>query len=132
MAKAEYVVPYLGQYRHRVAISNQCLLNISDTHVTLIAKDYRDKAIKKPAILEGHEFLRRFCMHILPRRFVKIRRYGIYNHTTKGNLELQFKPEEKPEIVVAESKPEKETAQERLKRLTGFDIYHCPACKKAK
>ncbi len=132
MAKAEYVIRYLGQYTHRVAISNQCLLNISDTHVTFIAKDYRDKAIKKPAILDGHEFLRRFCMHILPRRFVKIRRYGIYNHTTKGNMELQFKLEEKPEIVVAESKPEKETAQERLKRLTGFDLYQCPACKKGK
>jgi len=61
---------------------------------------------------------------------VKIRRYGIYNHTTKGNLELQFKPEEKPEIVVAESKSEKETAQERLYRLTGFDVYQCPVCKK--
>lgn len=132
MAKAEYVVRYLGQYSHRVAISNQRLLNISDTHVSFIAKDYRDKAIKKPARLKGGEFLRRFCMHILPRRFVKIRRYGIYNHTTKRNLSLQFKPEEKTDIISAETKPKKETVQERLKRLTGFDIYQCPACKKGK
>lgn len=132
MAKAEYVVRYLGQYSHRVAISNQRLLNISDTHVSFMAKDYRDKAIKKPAHLKGGEFLRRFCMHILPRRFVKIRRYGIYNHTTKRNLSLQFKPEEKTDIISAETKPKKETAQERLKRLTGFDIYQCPACKKGK
>jgi hypothetical protein len=130
MAKAEHVVRYLGQYTHRVAISNQRLLGISDTHVTFMAKDYRDKAIQKPARLEGAEFLRRFCMHILPRRFVKIRRYGIYNHTTKRNLELQFKSEEKPQTVIAEVKPKKETAQERLKRLTGFDVYQCPKCKK--
>ncbi|MFV1975533.1 MAG: IS91 family transposase [Candidatus Scalindua sp.] len=130
MANAEHVVRYLGQYTHRVAISNQRLLNISDTHVTFITKDYRDKAIKKPTILEGVEFLRRFCMHILPRRFVKIRRYGIYNHTTKHNLELQFKPEEKADIVGAEKKPKKETAQERIYRLTGFDVYQCPKCKK--
>jgi hypothetical protein len=115
-----------------VAISNQRLLNISDTHVSFIAKDYRDKAIKKPARLKGGEFLRRFCMHILPRRFVKIRRYGIYNHTTKRNLSLQFKPEEKTDIISAETKPKKETVQERLYRLTGFDIYQCPACKKGK
>jgi hypothetical protein len=46
-----------------------------------IAKDYRDRAIKKPVTMEGTEFLRRFCMHILPKRFVKIRRYGIYDKT---------------------------------------------------
>jgi len=132
MAKADHVVRYLGQYTHRVAISNQRLLNISDTHVRFIAKDYRDKAINKPASLTGAEFLRRFCMHILPRRFVKIRRYGIYNHTTKRNLELQFKPEEKADIISAEKKPKKETAQERLYRLTGFDVYQCPKCKKGK
>ncbi len=132
MANAEHVVRYLGQYTHRVAISNQRLLNISDTHVTFITKDYRDKAIKKQVILEGVEFLRRFCMHILPRQFVKIRRYGIYNHTTKRNLKLQFKKEEKVDIVSAEKKPEKETAQERLYRLTGFDVYQCPVCKKGR
>jgi len=132
MAKADHVVRYLGQYTHRVAISNQRLLNISDTHVRFIAKDYRDKAINKPASLTGAEFLRRFCMHILPRRFVKIRRYGIYNHTTKRNLELQFMPEEKPNLISAEKKPVKETARERLYRLTGFDVYQCPKCKKGK
>jgi len=132
MAKADHVVRYLGQYTHRVAISNQRLLNISDTHVRFIAKDYRDKAINKPASLTGAEFLRRFCMHILPRRFVKIRRYGIYNHTTKRNLELRFKSEEKADIISAEKKPKKETAQERLYRLTGFDVYQCPKCKKGK
>ena len=132
MAKAEHVVRYLGQYTHRVAISNQRLLNITDTHVTFIAKDYRDKALKKPTSLTGAEFLRRFCMHILPQRFVKIRRYGIYNHTTKRNQELQFKAEEKPDIIGDATKPKKETVQERLYRLTGFDVYQCPKCKKGK
>jgi len=51
MAKAEHVIRYLGQYTHRVAITNQRILNITDTHVTFIAKDYRDRAIKKPVAL---------------------------------------------------------------------------------
>jgi hypothetical protein len=75
-----------------VAITNQRILNITDGKVTFVAKDYRDRAIKKPVTLDGIEFLRRFAMHILPKRFVKIRRYGIYNHTTKRNLDLQFVP----------------------------------------
>jgi len=128
LAKADHVIRYLGQYTHRVAIANQRILNISKTHVTFIAKDYRDRAIKKTVTLEGKEFLRRFCLHILPPRFVKIRRYGIYNHTTKRNLDLQFKPEEKPSIL-EDKKPEKESNQQRLKRLTGFDATLCPYCK---
>lgn len=132
LARAEHVIRYLGQYTHRVAISNHRILNITKSHVTFIAKDYRDRAIKKPVSLKGEEFLRRFCQHILPKRFVKIRRYGIYNHTTKQNLDLQFTPQEKPNITGKEipDKTLKETAQERLKRLTGFDVYQCPYCKK--
>lgn len=133
MAKAEHVIRYLGQYTHRVAISNQRLRSMSDTHVTFIAKDYRDRAIKKPKSLRGEEFLRRFCMHILPRRFVKIRRYGIYHHTTKANLDLQFAPEEKSDLCLQEEvKPKMETTQERILRLTGIDVCQCPNCKKGK
>jgi len=88
----------LGQYTHRVAITNQRILNIADGKVTFLAKDYRDRAIKKPVTLDGIEFLKRFTLHILPRRFVKIRRFGIYNHTVKQHLKLQFVPQQKPDI----------------------------------
>ena len=79
--------------------------------------------------LDGVEFLRRFSMHILPRHFVKIRRYGIYNHTTKKNLALQFTVEEKPDIntLIKQQKPE--TNQQRIERLTGVNPCICPVCK---
>ena len=130
LARADHVVKYLGQYTHRVAITNQRILNITDGKVTFIARDYRDRAIKKPVTLDGIEFLRRFAMHILPKRFVKIRRYGIYNHTTKRNLNLQFVPKEKPDIetLVKQTQPP-ETSQKRFERLTGVDPCLCPACK---
>lgn len=130
MAKAEHVIRYLGQYTHRVAITNQRIIDISDTHVTFIAKDYRDYAQKKPVTMEGVEFLKRFCMHIMPERLVRIRRYGIYNHTTIRNLNLQFIPAP----VIAAQKMEKiiETNSERIKRLTGFDAKKCSVCKMGK
>jgi len=133
MASAEHVVKYLGQYTHRVAITNQRILNIADGKVTFIAKDYRDRAIKKPVTLNGAEFLRRFTMHILPKRFVKTRRFGIYNHTVKRNLELQFVPEEKPDIedIIMQQKPP-ETNVERFERLTGVNPCLCPVCKTGK
>ncbi len=129
MAKADHVIKYLGQYTHRIAISNNRILKMSHSHVTFIAKDYRDLAQEKPVTLTGVEFLHRFCQHILPRRFVKIRRYGIYHHTTKRNLKLQFVAEKSMVEKMLSDKKENETSQERIKRLTGFDIGKCPKCK---
>ena len=130
LAKPGHVIRYLGQYTHRVAISNNRILSMNQTHVTFISKDYRDHAKKKPVTLTGLEFLHRFCLHILPKGFVKIRRFGIYNHTTKRNLELQFKPKES--IIETKNPEKKETSQEQIKRLTGFDIGQCPKCKKGR
>ncbi len=133
LASVEHVVKYLGQYTHRVAITNQRILNISDTQVTFIAKDYSDRAVKKPVTLDGVEFLRRFAMHILPRRFVKIRRFGIYNPTLIRNYKLQFVQEEKPDIqTIINKKKGPETKLERLERLTGINPSLCPVCKKGR
>ena len=125
MAKSDHVIQYLGQYTHRVAISNSRILRITDTHLTFIAKDYRERAIPKPVTLDGVEFLRRFCLHVLPKGFVKIRRFGIYNATTKRNLELEFGNETIETIKIKRQ----ETARETLKRLTGIDLSICPVCK---
>jgi hypothetical protein len=130
LAKPEHVIRYLGQYTHRVAITNHRILNISNKEVTFIAKDYRDRAQNKPVSLKGDELLRRFCMHVLPKRFVKIRRFGIYHPTTIRNQALQFVPENKPGIEQLEKPAVMETSAERIKRLTGFDPLLCPVCKK--
>jgi len=124
------VIKYLGEYTHRVAITNQRIMNIAEGKVTFIAKDYRDNAVKKPVTLDGVEFLRRFTLHILPRRFVKIRRFGIYNHTIKRNLALQFSVEEKPDIdAIIKKQLPPETNLQRLERLTGINPCLCPVCK---
>ncbi len=130
LASAGHVVKYLGQYTHRVAITNQRILNIHNDRVTFITKDYRNRAAKKPVTLDGIEFLRRFTMHILPQRFVKIRRFGIYNPTLIRNHKLQFVPEEKPDIqAIVKKQKGTETNLERMERLTGINPCLCPVCK---
>jgi hypothetical protein len=123
-ASPEHVVKYLAQYTHRIAISNQRIINISEQQVTFMHKDYRDGARKKPITLSGVEFLRRFAMHILPHRFVKTRYYGIYGSRYKTLVKQQAEHKIILKIV--------ETSQERLLRLTGFDVYQCPFCKKGR
>jgi hypothetical protein len=132
MASAQNVIHYLGQYTHRVAISNPRIIDISETHVKFIAKDYRDRAKQKLVCLDGVEFLRRFCLHIMPKRFVRIRKYGIYNPITQRNMDLQFEPEQKPDTEELANPKAKETKAEMIIRLTGFDSGQCPKCKKGR
>ena len=71
------VLKYLARYTHRVAISNQRLVALSEGEVTFSWKDYADGNAVKEMTLEVREFTRRFLLHILPRGFVRIRHYGL-------------------------------------------------------
>jgi hypothetical protein len=71
------VLKYLARYTHRVAISNQRLVSLSEGEVTFRWKDYADGNTVKEMTLDVREFTRRFLLHILPRGFVRIRHYGL-------------------------------------------------------
>ena len=118
----EHIVKYLSQYTHRVAISNNRIQHIDKDGVTFQMKDYTDQGKQKTTRLSGVEFLHRFSLHILPKRFVRIRYFGI--------LSSKIKKELLPEKLKAV--PVKETPQQRLKRLTQFDVYQCPYCSKGR
>lgn len=84
----ETVIEYLGRYTHKIAISNHRIKSITDTGVTFSWKDYSDGSKQKLMTLDPMEFIRRFCLHILPKRYVKIRHYGILSSTWKrGKLQ---------------------------------------------
>jgi hypothetical protein len=122
LVRAEHVVKYLGQYTHRVAITNQRIINVNEHGVCFLHKDYAHGARQKTMYLEGGEFLRRFCQHILPLRFVKIRRYGIYSARHKAVI--------KDKYAIAQAKLRKsEPIRQKLLRITGLDIFICPFCK---
>jgi len=71
------VLAYLSRYTHRVALSPRRLLATTGERVTFAYKDYADGARTKTMTLSTTEFVRRFCLHVLPERFVKIRHYGL-------------------------------------------------------
>lgn len=78
-AGPEQVLAYLSRYTHRVAISPRRLVALDPQQqtVTFAWKDYADGARRKFMTLRAGEFVRRFCLHLLPERFVKIRHYGL-------------------------------------------------------
>lgn len=73
----EIVFRYLGRYTHRVAISNHRLVSLVDGRVTFTVKDYAGGNRTKTMTLSAEQFLRRFVLHVLPSRFVRIRHYGL-------------------------------------------------------
>ena len=72
----EHVLHYLARYTHRVAISNHRLVNVTDEGVTFRWKDYAHGGQQRTMTVSADEFLRRLCLHVLPRGFVRIRFYG--------------------------------------------------------
>jgi hypothetical protein len=72
-----HVLHYLARYTHRVAISNHRLVARTDDTVSFRWKDYRHGSQVRTLTIDAEEFLRRFLLHVLPKRFVRIRYFGV-------------------------------------------------------
>jgi DNA-directed RNA polymerase subunit RPC12/RpoP len=83
------VLRYLARYTHRVAISNHRIVNFAHGQVTFRWKDYAHKGKQRKMTVTADEFLRRFLLHVLPSRFVRIRFFGfLANCRRKQHLPL--------------------------------------------
>jgi len=115
------VVEYLSRYSHKVAISNHRITTIDKPNktVTFSYKDYKNNAVKKQLTLHSMEFIRRFCLHILPKSFVRIRHYGILSSTAKSNAIKKIR-RQLPEMKAKKTK----------NMATTYNHLQCPCCKK--
>ena len=126
MAGPTQVLDYLARYTHRVALSNNRLIDHRDGRVSF---RYRNRARgnrQGTMNLEVDEFIERFLLHVLPKRFVRIRHYGLHANRNGAKLDrarelLGQPPPESPQ-------PEK--PEDALQRLTGRDILRCPHCQR--
>jgi hypothetical protein len=90
-AGPDAVLKYLALYTHRVAISEKRLVALKNGLVTFTYKDYADKCKTKPLTLSVAEFTRRFLLHVLPKRFVRIRYSGFLSSANRATLLLKLK-----------------------------------------
>lgn len=129
-AGPEEVLEYLGRYTHRVAISNHRILSIDNGKVTFAYKDRKDHNKTKNMTLKADEFIRRFLLHVLPNRFMKIRYFGfMFHRERRKNIKL-IRQLIDPDGQYNEKT--EETVQEIMLRLTGVDITLCPHCQKGR
>ncbi len=127
-AGPEQVLDYLGRYTHRVAISNNRILDVNDNHVSFSYRDRRDDTKQRTAIVDAHTFIARFLLHVLPHGFMRIRHYGF--------LASRYKTENLRRCRVLLGQPAdpparpKFTVAQWLKSLLGIDVKCCSACGK--
>ncbi len=117
----EYVLQYLGRYTHRVAISNHRLISFADDKVTFRWRDSAHHNEQKLLTLSLDEFLRRFLLHLLPNRFVRIRNFGfLANRRRATSLPLCF------QLLPSRSAPQ--TGQDCSTIDGAKDLWRCPQC----
>jgi Putative transposase/Transposase zinc-binding domain len=127
-AGPEQVLDYVGRYTHRVAISNNRLLDIDNQKVTFRYKDYRHDGQQKTMTLDAEEFIRRFLLHVLPDGFQRIRYYGFLGNRYREEKlarcrELLNMPKSEPLALDAPK-----DYRDRCEELTGTSLRACPVC----
>jgi hypothetical protein len=125
-AGPEAVLKYLSRYTHRVAIGNRRLLALDERSVTFSYKDYADEHRRKTMKLTIEEFVRRFCLHLLPERFVKIRHYGLLGN--RNRQERIARARESLGVKEAEVVETEPALNAQRSTLSSAERLRCPHC----
>jgi len=126
-AGPKQVISYLGRYTHRIAISNYRLVKLQGEMVQFKYRDRENPGSSKIMALHVREFMRRFLLHVLPKRYVRIRHFGMLGNRLK---KLQISIVRRLEGIVETVKAEVAQGwQALLKMVAGIDVTKCPKCK---
>ena len=117
----EHVLRYLGRYTHRMAISNHRITAFDGERVSFLWRDYAHGGKQRVMTLDAVNFLCRFFLHVLPKGFVRIRRYGLLSNRFRKQLLPLAR------TLLAEQGRE----PLHLPPLPDCAPWHCPRCGKA-
>jgi hypothetical protein len=99
-----------------------------DGRVVFRWKDYASTDRWRSMSLEAEEFIRRFLLHVLPPRFVRIRYFGLLAH--RKRRKALGRARAALEAAVPEPSAERPSRgwQKDVQELLGVDVHRCPAC----
>jgi len=124
----EQVVSYFARYVRKIAISDHRLVSYDGQTVFFRYRDRRDADRVKTAKLDALTFCRRFLQHVLPPRFVRIRRYGLLSNRVRKPLLERCREllGAQPPLLLA---PPGESRAAAMRRIFGLEPDLCPTCK---
>lgn len=124
----EQVVNYFARYVRKIAISDHRLVSYDGHTVAFRYRDRADANRTKTAKVEAPAFCRRFLHHVLPSRFVRIRRYGLLSNRVRQPLLERCREllGAEPPLSVA---PPGESRTAAIRRVFGVEPDRCPTCK---
>lgn len=126
-AGPEQVLDYLGRYTHRVAISNERILDISADTVSVRVRDSAQGNRKRTITLPAATFIDRFLLHVLPKGFKRIRHYGLIGPAHKAARLAAARAAldaSAPDPIVVES------VEAFMRRIDRHEWSRCPHCGK--
>jgi hypothetical protein len=85
VSTGEKALAYLAPYLFQGPISNKRLLKLENGMVTFLYKSSKTKQWKSKT-LPAEQFIANFLQHVLPRRFVRVRSYGLLNPSKREVL----------------------------------------------
>jgi hypothetical protein len=128
-AGPERVLDYVGRYTHRIAISNNRLIDIEDGKVRFHWKDYRDGSKPKVMTLSAGEFIRRILTHVLPPGFQRIRYYGFLGNRYRKEKLARCRELLGMQHAADQADPERGANYlDKVNELMGISLRECPAC----
>lgn len=122
---------YLAPYIFRVAISNNRILSLKQGRVTFQYKESATDRVRTVQI-PAEEFIRRFLCHVLPKRFAKVRYYGLLSPSNRKLLERAREQLRGRTATVSDSSSH--TPASALKLSTPRSApgaWQCPHCQRA-
>jgi hypothetical protein len=82
--------------------------------------------------LKADEFIRRFLLHVLPSRYVRIRHFGLLANKNRNNAIAACREFLGTGKTLTKEDSRQETWQEQLIRICGIDVSACPVCQKGR
>jgi hypothetical protein len=126
---AAQVLEYLGRYTHRVAISNERLVQVGPEQVRLRVRDASQSKGGRVITLPTQEFIARYLRHVLPTGYKRIRHYGLLaprNKATSLAAARRALEMPAPDAVAIE------TVAEFMLRVAKVEWNTCPHCRRGR
>ena len=116
----------LGRSTHRVAISNNRIVEVRDGQVRFTSRNRRQSNQVQTMVLEAPECIRRFLLHVLPQGLQRMRHIGFLANRCKARALRQCR-----HLLGQSADPPTrctKTVVEWMRQCMGTDITRCPSC----